>query len=92
MSDTAPTTVLVVEDEVMIRMDVVETLQAAGFQTHEAGDSAEAIRILEKHPEIRVVFTDIQMPGDMDGLFALRARPMASHHHRCVFGERTSEP
>ncbi len=64
--------VLVVEDEVLVRYDLVSTLELAGYETHEASTAAEAIRILEQHEEIRVVFTDIQMPGDMDGLALAR--------------------
>jgi CheY-like chemotaxis protein len=60
--------VLVVDDEALIRMDLVETLQERGFPTYEADNAAEAIAMLEKHTEIRVVFTDIQMPGQMDGV------------------------
>ena len=60
--------VLVVEDEALVRMDLVKTLEGAGYQTFEAASAATAIGILERHPEIRVVFTDIQMPGTMDGL------------------------
>ena len=68
MTEFVPATVLVVEDEVLIRMDLVDALTEAGYLTMEAGNSADAIDLLELHPEIRVVFTDIQMPGDMDGL------------------------
>lgn len=60
--------VLVVEDEVLVRFELVDTLEEAGYLIHQASNAAEAISILEAHPEIRVVFTDIQMPGDMDGL------------------------
>ena len=60
--------VLVVDDEALIRMDLVEILQDRGFPTYEADNAAEAIAILEKHDEIRVVFPDIQMPGRMDGV------------------------
>ena len=60
--------VLVVDDEALIRMDLVETLQERGFPTYEADNAAEAIAMLEKHTYIRVVFTDIQMPGRMDGV------------------------
>jgi two-component system, response regulator PdtaR len=60
--------VLVVEDEALVRFDLVKTLQVTGYQTFEAASAAEAIAILEQHSEIRVVFTDIQMPGTMDGL------------------------
>lgn len=61
-------TILVVEDEVLVRLDLVSTLEDAGYQTLEASSAAEAISILQRRPEISVVFTDIQMPGDMDGL------------------------
>jgi CheY-like chemotaxis protein len=60
--------ILVVEDEVLVRLDLVDTMQDAGFPTFEAGGADEAIRLMEKHPEIEVLFTDIDMPGTMDGL------------------------
>ncbi|MBA2126335.1 hypothetical protein DLM45_08870 [Hyphomicrobium methylovorum] len=60
--------VLVVEDEFLIRWDLVAALEDAGFSTVEAGSAAEAISVLERDRDIRVVFTDIQMPGSMDGL------------------------
>lgn len=60
--------VLIVEDDFLIRMDAVEMIEAAGFDTLEAGDADEAIAILTARPDIHVVFTDIQMPGSMDGL------------------------
>src|SRR4051794_36202513 len=65
---SAAATVLVVDDEVLIRMDLVARLEGAGYLTLEAGNATEAIALLESHPEIRVVFTDIRMPGTMDGL------------------------
>ena len=68
MADTAKATVLVVDDELLVRMDLSRQLELAGYLTYEAGSAADAIALLEKHPEIRVVFTDIQMPGTMDGL------------------------
>lgn len=68
MVETERTVILVVEDELLVRMDLVDLLEAAGHKTYEAGNATEAIAILEEHDEIRVVFTDIQMPGDMDGL------------------------
>lgn len=68
MSDSTQIAVLVVDDEALIRMDLVDTLQRQGFRTYEADDAAEAISMLETHKDIRVVFTDIQMPGDMDGV------------------------
>lgn len=68
MPEIVPVAVLVVEDEALIRLDFAEMLRDAGYQTYEASNAAEAIAVLELHSEIRAVFTDIQMPGDMDGL------------------------
>lgn len=65
---TSERTVLVVDDEPLIRMDLVSTLEHKGCKTLEAGSAAEAIALLERHPEVTVVFTDIQMPGTMDGI------------------------
>ncbi len=59
---------LVVEDDALVRFDLAQTLQAEGYKTFEAADASEAIAVLEGNSEIRVVFTDIQMPGTMDGL------------------------
>ncbi|MET0538418.1 MAG: response regulator [Xanthobacteraceae bacterium] len=60
--------VLVVEDEILVRMVAVEALEDAGYSTLEAANADEAIQLLETHPEIRLVFTDVQMPGSMDGV------------------------
>lgn len=63
-------TILVVEDEPLIRLDTVDRLEDEGFEVIEAGDAAEAIRILETCAHIGILFTDVEMPGSMDG-FAL---------------------
>jgi two-component system, response regulator PdtaR len=60
--------VLIVEDEFLVRIDAVDSIGRAGFKVYEASNADEAIRILETHHDIRVVFTDINMPGTMDGL------------------------
>jgi len=60
--------VLIVEDELLVRMDAVDMLRDAGFDVIEASNADEAIMILESGAAISVVFTDIQMPGSMDGL------------------------
>ena len=62
------TTVIVVEDEVIVRMDIAMSLQDEGFIVLEASNADEAIDLLDAHPEIRLMFTDIDMPGSMDGL------------------------
>jgi CheY-like chemotaxis protein len=60
--------VLIVEDEHLLRMNAVDMIEEAGFDVVEAGSADEAIAILEARPDIHVVFTDIHMPGTMDGL------------------------
>jgi two-component system, response regulator PdtaR len=60
--------VLIVEDEFLIRMDAVDMIRSAGFDVVEAENADEAIFILEGRPDITVVFTDVQMPGSIDGL------------------------
>jgi CheY-like chemotaxis protein len=63
-----PAVVLVVEDEMLLRMRAVDMVEDAGFTSVEAVDAAEAIAILESRSDIALLFTDIQMPGTMDGL------------------------
>jgi CheY-like chemotaxis protein len=60
--------VLIVEDEFLLRADAGDFMRDAGFIVYEAGNADEAIALLELHEGIRAVFTDIQMPGPMDGL------------------------
>ncbi|WP_425994979.1 response regulator [Afipia sp. DC4300-2b1] len=65
---TSPIRVLVVEDETLIRADIVKSLQIAGFDVLESANADEAIQMLERNSDIRLVFTDIDMPGSMSGL------------------------
>lgn len=60
--------VLVVEDDFLIRSHAAEMIADAGYDVVEAGTADEAISILQVRPDIHVIFTDIQMPGSMDGL------------------------
>jgi CheY-like chemotaxis protein len=60
--------ILIVEDDVLIRMDAAQMIAVGGFDVIEAANADEAIGILETRLDITVVFTDIQMPGSMDGL------------------------
>ncbi|HEX3753676.1 MAG TPA: response regulator [Rhizomicrobium sp.] len=60
--------VLIVEDELLLRMNAVQIIEEAGLEVVEASNAHDAISILETRDDIRVVFTDIQMPGSMDGL------------------------
>src|SRR4051794_11667364 len=67
-STTERPLVLIVEDEFLIRTHAAEVISDAGFEVIEASNADEAIIILESRRDIRVVFTDIRMPGSMDGL------------------------
>jgi CheY-like chemotaxis protein len=60
--------VLVVEDEALILMNIVDQLEDEGFRVYQAPNADAAIRLLMLHPDIRLVFTDIDMPGSMNGL------------------------
>jgi CheY-like chemotaxis protein len=60
--------VLVVEDDPLIRLGAVDIVVSAGYDALEASDADEAIRILESRTDIDIVFTDVQMPGTMDGI------------------------
>jgi len=55
--------ILVVEDEALIRLAAVQMLEEAGFDVIEAWNAHEAMEVLEKRADIRVVFSDINMPG-----------------------------
>jgi CheY-like chemotaxis protein len=60
--------VLVVEDEPLLRMLAVEVVEEAGFTAIEARDADEAVVLLESRSDITLLFTDVNMPGSMDGL------------------------
>ena len=60
--------VLVVEDEPLILMDIAFQLEAEGFKVYEATNAEKAIDLLVVNLDIRIIFTDIDMPGSMDGL------------------------
>jgi CheY-like chemotaxis protein len=65
---SVPAVVLVVEDEMLLRMRAVDMVEDAGFTSVEAVNADEAVAILESRSDIALLFTDIQMPGSMDGL------------------------
>jgi CheY-like chemotaxis protein len=73
MTLSANSSVLVVEDEILIRMAIADQIADSGFTVYEAGNADQAIRMLEAHPDIGLLFTDIDMPGSMDGLKLARA-------------------
>src|SRR6476660_4921515 len=69
----SPIFVLVVEDEGLMRLHAMQLVEEAGYEPVEARNADEAIAILEARKDIRIVFTDIDMPGSMDGLKLARA-------------------
>ena len=69
MDQVAPQdAILVVEDEALVRMVAVDALAETGLQLYEAADADEALAVLEEHPDVALVFTDINMPGKLDGV------------------------
>jgi two-component system, response regulator PdtaR len=60
--------VLIVEDDALVRASAIEWAKEAGFEAVEAANADEALQALENRNDVRVVFTDIDMPGSMDGL------------------------
>jgi len=59
---------LIVEDHPFIGMVASDILQESGFSTYHAYDARDAVQLLDEHPEIEVVVTDANLPGDVDGL------------------------
>ena len=69
MRHPTPSVVLVVEDEPLVRMTAADELEEAGFQVLEATNADEALKVLEaRSDEVQVLFTDVHMPGSMDGM------------------------
>jgi DNA-binding NtrC family response regulator len=68
VNDNGRATVLLVEDEALIRFIGTEVLEEAGFEVIEAVNADEAVAILAEQSEVKLLFSDIDMPGTMDGL------------------------
>lgn len=60
--------ILIVEDEPLVRLAAATVMEEAGYTVIEASNADQAIGLLEKHPEITILFTDIEMPGSIDGM------------------------
>lgn len=81
MSDKTKTEVLVVEDEPLIMMDAMQSLEDAGFDVVDAFDAEHALLCLEQRSDISALFTDVNMPGRSDGVQLAR---MVSERRRDV--------
>ena len=68
MPNVIPAEVLVVEDEPLVRIVAADALADGGIMAWEAADAEEALKVLDDHPRIGLIFTDVNMPGEMDGL------------------------
>jgi two-component system, response regulator PdtaR len=60
--------ILVVEDETLIRIWAADLLEENGFSVLEAKDADAALRVLESRPDVKLLFTDVQMPGSLNGM------------------------
>jgi CheY-like chemotaxis protein len=67
-AETERPVVLLVEDEPLVRMFGADVLEEAGYEVLEAADGDEALQVLEARSDIHVLFTDVNMPGSLDGL------------------------
>ena len=72
MGKSARPVILLVEDEPLTRMDACMGLQDAGFEVLDAPDAETALNLVRERPDIAVLFTDVQMPGLMDGVTLAR--------------------
>ena len=75
---------LVVDDDTFILMDATHILEDVGFRVHEAMNVADALEVLDRlHGEVDLLFTDVHMPGDLDG-FALARRTAERWPHVAI--------
>ena len=77
----SPTVILVVEDEALLRLLLMDVLEEAGFAVIEACTADDAVLLLAHRPDIRLVFTDVDMPGVLDGF---QLAQYVQDHHRDV--------
>ena len=68
MAGRKPFEVLIVEDEAIVRMMAADAISAAGMVTREAGDAVEALQALKAHSGVGLLFTDVNLPGEVCGL------------------------
>ena len=66
--DRRPPVILLVEDEALVRMIAAEVLSEAGFTVLESANAEEALTVLQTRSDVQVLFTDVNMPGPLDGL------------------------
>ncbi len=67
-SEVRPPVVLVVDDEALLRMLATDYFRDAGYEVIEAENGDVALAMMRSRPDIRAIFTDVQMPGSLSGL------------------------
>jgi CheY-like chemotaxis protein len=85
-------TILVVEDEIILRFVACEFLRQAGFIVVEAANADEALPYVRTHPEVDLIFSDVRMPGTMDGLNLVRQLSLEFPHLRFVLASGDAAP
>ncbi|WP_183951120.1 response regulator [Sphingomonas pseudosanguinis] len=80
---STPRTIMVVDDQFLLLLHTQFALEDAGYQVVQASSADEALRMLDSNPGISAIFTDVVMPGSLDGA-ALAARVRDSHPHVTV--------
>ena len=68
IDERAQPLILVVEDDELLRLRAADLLEAHGFAVIKAENDDEALKVLEQRKDVRLLFTDIQMPGALDGM------------------------
>jgi CheY-like chemotaxis protein len=84
--------ILVVEDEPFLRFLVADVLEKEGFAVAEAANAENALRVLESRRDINLVFTDIQLPGDLDGMDLVRQVQQRWPHIQMVITSGRTRP
>jgi CheY-like chemotaxis protein len=84
--------VLVVEDEVLVRMLACDILDDGGFRSLEAVDAPEALALIDARPDIAVMFTDVDMPGEINGLGLAHLVAMRAPNMKLLVTSGASEP
>ena len=90
-SQAAATTILVVEDEIFVRLAIAEVLRNASFRVIEAGNADEALAVLNSGYSIDALMTDIRMPGSIDGI-ALAAKVRSAWPHMKIIFVTSHSP
>jgi DNA-binding NtrC family response regulator len=79
-----PSCVLVVEDEILVRIGLADALREGGFMVIEASNAREALAVLDARTEVGLVFSDIRMPGEVDGVGLARIIDDRFNHVKVV--------